>query len=466
MSEAGLPPSPPPPRKGRRWVVITALALLALAAVAGLYVYVSLAAEGELRDAIAEADRLEPQGWRLHELEAQREALDNDENSAVKVLAARALLPRQWGQATAFRALFEELPPEARLNEQQITALRAELQQAAAALAEARKLADLPRGRHAVVGSPDYVNTSLAHAQHARDVAALLQYDALLRSHDGDADGAVRSVRAAFNAGRSLRDEPFVLAQLVRLNCRQVAVVALERTLAQAEPSADALAPLQQALEEDEAENLLLVLARDTRAGSDAVLEAGGDPASLRDFAFGFPYPVSPADRVALHLPDSTKGQRAALLRHLNQVVEAAKLPEEQQDAALDRLAEDARRGTLYLRLIAPSVANSRAACRGSSARLRCAVLAVAAERYRLEHGAWPESPDALVQAGLLKKVPRDPFDGRPLRWRRLDDGRVIYAVGPDGKEDGSTVNRGKADTDGAEVGFRLWDAARRRQPQ
>jgi hypothetical protein len=41
----------------------------------------------------------------------------------------------------------------------------------------------------------------------------------------------------------------------------------------------------------------------------------------------------------------------------------------------------------------------------------------------------------------------------------------VIYSVGPDGQDDGGDV-RGVPDTNknGLDVGFRLWDVARRRQ--
>ncbi len=342
---------------------------------------------------------------------------------------------------------------------------RAELAKASAALPLARPLADMPRGRHVFSCSPDFISTFYHHAQQTREVVTLLHYDAMLRAQEGDADGAVQSVRAALNAARSLSDEPFPLSQLVRIGCRTVAVAALERTLAQGEPSADALAPLQRALEEDEPDDLLLLLMRGTRAGSHAMLEAGVSPTELRSLAMGIYEGISPADRAALYVPGSTIGQRAALLRHLNQVVEAAKLPEDQQQAPLARLEEEARRGPQFVRLLAPAVANLRAQCRRSHAQLRCAIVAVAAERYRRQHGRWPESVEVLVAAGLLKEVPADPYDGAPLRFRRLDDGLVIYTLGPDGRDDSGTLNRKDPVADGSDLGFRLWDVASRRQP-
>jgi hypothetical protein len=62
--------------------------------------------------------------------------------------------------------------------------------------------------------------------------------------------------------------------------------------------------------------------------------------------------------------------------------------------------------------------------------------LALALERHQLEHGTLPPSLDALIPAHL-PAVAEDPFSGRPLRYRRLDHGYLLYSVGPDGVDDG-----------------------------
>src|SRR5262249_33615509 len=91
-----------------------------------------------------------------------------------------------------------------------------------------------------------------------------------------------------------------------------------------------------------------------------------------------------------------------------------------------------------------------------SQADLRCAIVALAVERYRREHGRWPDKLDQLVPK-LLSKVPVDPYDQKPLRYRRLHDGVVIYSVGADGKDDGGKVDRQKYTSPGTDLGFRLW---------
>jgi hypothetical protein len=98
-----------------------------------------------------------------------------------------------------------------------------------------------------------------------------------------------------------------------------------------------------------------------------------------------------------------------------------------------------------------------------SQAELRCAIVALAVERYRLVQGAWPESLAALVPE-LLRAVPVDPFDGLPLRFRRTKEGIVIYSIGPDGTDDDGTIDWAKPNGPGVDLGFRLWDVSQRRK--
>jgi hypothetical protein len=61
---------------------------------------------------------------------------------------------------------------------------------------------------------------------------------------------------------------------------------------------------------------------------------------------------------------------------------------------------------------------------------------ALAVIRYQRQHGRWPDSLDDLV-ANYLERVPIDPYDGQPLRYRLQDEGFVIYSVGVNGVDDG-----------------------------
>lgn len=62
--------------------------------------------------------------------------------------------------------------------------------------------------------------------------------------------------------------------------------------------------------------------------------------------------------------------------------------------------------------------------------------IACALERHWLRHRAYPERLDALVPE-FLDRVPHDPFDGQPMRYRREgEQGFVLWSIGFDGKDD------------------------------
>ncbi len=63
--------------------------------------------------------------------------------------------------------------------------------------------------------------------------------------------------------------------------------------------------------------------------------------------------------------------------------------------------------------------------------------LMLALRAYKLKNGELPESLDALVPE-YLRKIPKDAFDGRPLRYSRAK--KLIYSVGLDLKDSGGSA--------------------------
>jgi hypothetical protein len=431
--------------------------------VGGAAFYVSTAGDRALRTAVAEIDRTDP-GWRLPQLEEKRVRPADRDNSALQVLAARRHVPAGWGSSGQSTDLLPDLPPQERLNEHQVRALRTELEKVARARDEARKLADMPEGYYAITWHPDFLTTSPPGIDEAPEVARLLAADALLRAQDNDADGAVRSLQAAVNAGRSLGDLPMAVAQLVRVNTVASAVSRLERVLAQGEPSPGGLKELHGLLEEEDRHPTVLVLARGERAADDAFmgfLESGHlSTPNIRALGAG-----DLSDPLwVLYLPGGLKKEHAALLRHMTRLVEAARLPESERQKRLEEL-DAAPRESVLVAHMAPGMTKLGRRCSSLHAQLRCAILMLAAERSRRDHGRWPGAAAALVDAGYLREVPTDPYDGRALRLRRLPDGLVIYAVGPDGQDDGGNLDRTMKLGPGTDLGFRVWDLEKRRQP-
>ena len=80
-------------------------------------------------------------------------------------------------------------------------------------------------------------------------------------------------------------------------------------------------------------------------------------------------------------------------------------------------------------------------------ARRQLALAAVALARYKLTYGRYPDSLAELTPY-FLTSVPRDWFDGEPLKYRLLPDGRyLLYSVHEDGVDDGGDPSAKKGET-------------------
>ena len=70
------------------------------------------------------------------------------------------------------------------------------------------------------------------------------------------------------------------------------------------------------------------------------------------------------------------------------------------------------------------------------------AYIACGLERYRLAHGQYPETLDALVPQ-LAVKLPHDIIGGQPLKYHRTAEGTfVLYSVGWNGRDDGGVPGK------------------------
>ena len=75
--------------------------------------------------------------------------------------------------------------------------------------------------------------------------------------------------------------------------------------------------------------------------------------------------------------------------------------------------------------------------CNSRTASLRAAQVALASVAFQAEKGRYPNSLAELHAAGW--KLPRDPFGGSELRYRREKQGFVVYSLGPNMADDNAT---------------------------
>jgi hypothetical protein len=320
------------------------------------------------------------------------------------------------------------------------------------------------------VWSPDWISTILK-CQDNREAVALLRNDAFFHAQNGDADGAIRACHAGFHCGCSIGDEPIMISQLVRIACQAVAISSLERVLAQGSPSEELLAAFQKRLEQADSEPLLLIAFRGERAGQYRLLDhmrdgnvPNGLTAGLVGPGGGGP-PRFDVMSLLFRIPGVMASQSIACIRYMNDMVAIAKLPPEEWSSKFAIARQQINDFPMLVRLLAPAMDKVGQAVQRSHAYQRCAIVAIACERFRKKNDRWPEGLDELKTAGLLKSILTDPYVGGPLKFKRTSDGIFIYTTGSDLIDDGGICDRANQTKTGTDLGFELWDLAKRRQP-
>ena len=124
--------------------------------------------------------------------------------------------------------------------------------------------------------------------------------------------------------------------------------------------------------------------------------------------------------------------------------------------------AETRKRTTPYNileKLLLPALGNAVKHFAYAQASVDLARTAIALERYRLTHGGYPDSLNALAPQ-FVEKVSHDIIGGGTLHYRRTDDGQfVLYSVGWNERDDGGVVvfNKGSTQAVNRDEGDWVW---------
>ena len=140
--------------------------------------------------------------------------------------------------------------------------------------------------------------------------------------------------------------------------------------------------------------------------------------------------------------------QRILIYKHLGSFVELGD-KDWPEWVALGRQADETalKLPELYYgpKTLLPTLGRAAAGFALGATAQRINQTALAIELFRAAHGELPESLDKLVPA-LLPEVYTDPFDGAPLRYRRVDSGYTVYSVYIDLRDDQGTKHENNSD--------------------
>lgn len=297
-----------------------------------------------------------------------------------------------------------------------------------AAIEQSRYPVDLKRG----------LSTILPHISEMSKAARLLALEAAAHADRGEAEPATRAVAAAYALARTLLREPTAVSQTTRYVCNAIATNALEQVLNRIALSESSLVELAGILHTAHDPNALANALMGERCLGD---QAFRDPRSVGFSGTWESRQPSLWSIEARRVLGTLDREWAVFLDLMQEYIEAVRLPASERLRSFRRIetrCETLPRSYAITHNIVPSMTTLASVDLVSQARLLTAQTAVAVERYRIATGRLPVDLSDLVPA-YLDIVPEDPFDGRPLRYKTLRAGYLLYSIGRD-----ETDNDGK----------------------
>jgi hypothetical protein len=310
------------------------------------------------------------------------------------------------------------------------TAATAYLTSNAQALALLHKAAAIEECRFNIDFSMDFSQSAegmrMPHLAPLRQAARLLELEALMKVEEGKPDEAAGAIMASPGEARSLWNEPLYNSQLVRLSVDSTSLSSLERVLSRTVLGDAQLAKISQAAASEDNPGGLLRMMVGERCEGEALT-----PYVKSEFR--------PVTYVLYKFSGMEAQDHAMYLKLMAELVSAAGGSQEDMLDRPKKVEKEMRRlpkRFVMAKMLVVAVPDAFELQLKAFARLRAARAGIAVERFRLANGRLPDSLDELPPK-WLDTVPTDPFDDKPIRYKKLTQGFVTYSIGPDLKDDG-----------------------------
>jgi hypothetical protein len=306
----------------------------------------------------------------------------------------------------------------------------------------------------------------LSHLSKVSEARQYLIADAALNADAGRIDVALDDLDAAFRLGNSLQNEPLIVTQLTRQRFRSMIGSCVERMLNHGGLNDEQLAHLSNAfatndfpaaMERAIAGEMCMHTVLFQLSPKERAMLFGGS-------SLGSPSSSFSASGIAHYLLGISGMVDRDFHFYLQTMIQylwlsRVEFPERLDEAAKidEQLQERLSRGHyMYSAMLLPSL-NGISMREGEyAAWLKLVQTALALERYRLANGRKvPDTLNALTPT-YFATVPADPFDGKPLRYQKLEKGYMLYSVGRDRKDDGGVLRDPKKPGSGEDIIFKV----------
>lgn len=275
-----------------------------------------------------------------------------------------------------------------------------------------------------------------------------------MNTQDRNSKEALRSIQLGFRLHNSLRDEPSMIAQLVRVSILAIDSRSLNDYLKEG------------SISEVQAKQLFSTLASiDVNHGYIRALQ--GERAYFI-YRMNAPYnsifyPSSAEEDPDCIIPEMIigyvyekamfKADAAAYIHFMGEQIKIIPLSYKELNSKHVYDESDIPFYAILTRILAPVQSDARRHM--ANAQLAGDQIILALQAYKERYGTYPQSISEL-KGKLGWKLPKDTYSDKDFLYRRQGKGFILYSVGPNMKDDGG-VQRSKKYFDYRETGDFVW---------
>ncbi len=320
---------------------------------------------------------------------------------------------QEWTKLAESQAFLEELDDEMRLVRK---------------AAEARGMARYP------IDFRNGFDTLLSDTQETRTLARLLTLSAHVNAHEGKINEVLNDVAGIFAVSDSVRGEPLLISQLVRMAIHAIGCELAADMLPLCHWTDAELATLQLAIARADFRAEMLRAIHGERAICLHTLDT--------TFAF-FLLRVTNKSKALEFFGDATEGLDSSWQEATRQCENLDKEMKVISGGGISRLRY------MSVMWLTPGLRQAVNAGTRAEARQNCMITMIAVYRYRLQHGNLQASLAELKKFipgddAAKNQRPTDPFDGQPLRFKSDSSQVTIYSIGDNRVDDGGVISSEK----------------------
>jgi hypothetical protein len=320
------------------------------------------------------------------------------------------------------------------------------------AIEELRQASQMPYSRFPLNYDADCPATILLpHLATLKRCSQVLQLRTITELQNGQSEKALEDIKLSLHLADSIRTEPFLISHLIRIAILQITLVPIWEGLAEHKWSDAQLVELDQKLVKLDFLADYKFSMRGEQANSVGVIDHLRRTCKIRDFIgsygdetfkdriTGLLFYLSPS---GWFYQNQFRYCRYFTRWYLPDVKNGIFSPESfhKADATIELEFKHVNPYNKLEVMLLPAMTPAAKKFAYGQESVDLARVACALERYRLAHGEYPESLDALAPQ-FIAKLPHDIINGQSLNYRRTSDGQfVLYSVGWNEKDDDGIV--------------------------